>query len=307
MRTLAHDWRHGESNALSASVLVIVNAGSGTLSAEDERAHLRKLLDEAGLRPTVVHVMEGSSIAAAVDRDSSEVVVAAGGDGTINAVAARLIGTERTLGVIPGGTLNHFAKDLGIPQDFEGAVAVLRAGKTRQVDVAELNGRPFLNNSSLGMYPQIVREREKIQRHGFRKWTAFAGALARVLMRWPVVRVRLEVNGRVWRRRTPFVFVGNNRYLLEGLRMGSRERLDGRELCLCVARSMSRFGLARMAVRGFMGGLRSPRDLDVVCAAEAWVRTRRREVEIAIDGEVTRMEAPLHYVIRPGALRVIAP
>ena len=94
-------------------------------------------------------------------------------------------------------------------------------------------------------------------------------------MRWPMVRVRLEVDGRAWNRRTPFVFVGNNRYVMEGLRIGSRERLDERELCLCVARSMSRFGLARMAVRGLTGGLRTSGDLDVVCAREAWVRTRR--------------------------------
>src|SRR3954471_21081525 len=214
-------------------MLVVVNAGSGTLSRAGERERLGRLLHEAGLRPTIVEVTEGGKIGAAVDGDASDVVVAAGGDGTINAVAARLLGSERTLGVIPGGTLNHFAKDLGIPQDFEGAVAVLRAGVTRRVDVAELNGRPFLNNSSLGMYPQIVREREKIQRHGFRKWTAFAAAVARVLMQWPVLRVRLEVDGRVWNRRTPFVFVGNNQYVLEGLRMGSRERLDGGELCLC--------------------------------------------------------------------------
>jgi diacylglycerol kinase family enzyme len=287
-------------------VLVVVNAGSGTLRTEEERLHLRKLLDEAGLQPEIVEVTEGNSIAAMVDRDSSEVVVAAGGDGTMNAVAARLIGSERTLGVIPGCTLNHFAKDLGIPQDFEGAVAVLRAGVTRRVDVAELNGRPFLNNSRVGLYPQIVREREKIPRHGFRKWTAFAAAVARVLMRWPMVRVRLEVEGRAWNRRTPFVFVGNNRYVLEGLRMGSRERLDGGELCLCVARGMSRFNLARMAVRGLMGGLRTSGDLEVVCAREAWVRTRR-EIEVAIDGEVMRVEAPLHYAVRPAALRVIAP
>ena len=287
-------------------MLLVVNAGSGTLSDAQERTRLRTLLHEAGLQPMIVEVTDGSKIAAAVDGDPSDIVVAAGGDGTINAVAARLIGTERTLGVIPGGTLNHFARDLGIPQDFAAAVAVLKAGATRRVDVAEVNGRPFLNNSSLGMYPQIVREREKIQRHGFRKWTAFAGAIVRVLRRWPIVRVRLEIEGRAWKRRTPFVFVGNNRYELEGLRMGSRERLDEGELCLCVARRMSRFGLARMAVRGLMGGLRTSGDLDVVCAREAWVRTRR-PVAVAMDGEVTRVAGPLHYVIRARALRVIAP
>jgi diacylglycerol kinase family enzyme len=287
-------------------VLVVVNTGSGTLSAPAERDRLRTLLHDAGLQPTLVEVKSGKEIATVVDGHASDVVVAAGGDGTINAVVERLIGSERILGLIPGGTLNHFTKDLGIPQDLEGAVAVLRGGKTRRVDVAEVNGRPFLNNSSLGMYPQIVREREKIQQRGFRKWTAFSLAVLETLLRWPILRVRLKVSGRSWRRHTPFVFVGNNRYQLEGLRMGSRQRLDEGQLCLCVARSMSRFGLARMAVRGLMGGLRTSGDLDVVCAREAWVRTRPR-VEVAVDGEVTRMAGPLHYRILPRALRVIAP
>jgi diacylglycerol kinase family enzyme len=287
-------------------VLVVVNAGSGTLRDAGERERLRRLLHEAGLQATIVEARAGVSIPAAVDGDRSNVVVAAGGDGTVNAVAARLAGTERTLGVIPGGTLNHFAKVLGIPGDLAGAVAVLRAGAVRRVDAAEVNGRVFLNNSSLGLYPKIVRERESIQRRGFRKWTAFAAAMFATLLDWPLMRVGLEVGGHATGRLTPFVFVGNNRYELTGLRMGSRQRLDGGELCLCVARGMSRLALLRMAVRGLTGGLGNSGDLDVVCAREAWVKTRRR-VAVALDGEVTRLDPPLHYAIRPGALRVIAP
>jgi diacylglycerol kinase family enzyme len=169
-----------------------------------------------------------------------------------------------------------------------------------------VNGRTFINNSSLGMYPQIVREREKIRRRGERKWIAFAMAVLLTLARWPLKRVRLEVKGREMRRLTPFVFVGNNRYEMEGLQMGSRTRLDGGELFLCSARRMSRFGLVLMVIRGLLGGLRNSRDLDVTCARELWVGTRRN-VDVALDGEVVRMRAPLHYRIRPAALRVIAP
>jgi diacylglycerol kinase family enzyme len=221
-------------------------------------------------------------------------------------VAARIAGTDRTLGVIPGGTLNHFAKDLRIPMDLGDAVTLLRARPVRRVDIAEVNGRPFINNSSLGMYPQIVRERENIRKRGARKWTAFAAAVARTMARWPLMRVQVGVDGRAIRRLTPFVFVGNNRYEMEGLRMGSRERIDAGELCLCAARGMSRLGLIRMMARGLTGGLRNSGDLDVSCTRELWVNTRR-EVDVALDGEVVRMRAPLRYTIRPGALRVIAP
>lgn len=288
-------------------MLVLVNAASGALASPEERARLRELLQAAGVEAEVVGVAGGREIEAALDRHSDETVVAAGGDGTVGAVAARLAGTPRTLGVIPGGTLNHFARDLRIPMDLEGAVALLRSSPTRYVDVAEVNGRVFVNNSSVGMYPEIVRQREKIQRRGFRKWTAFAAAVFRTLVRWPLTHVRMVVDGRATRRLTPFVFVGNNLYEMEGLRMGSRSRIDAGELCVCSARSMSRWGLLRMIVRGLLGGLRSSGDIDMTCARELRVGTRRRRVNVALDGEVVRLRAPLHYVIRPAALRVIAP
>jgi diacylglycerol kinase family enzyme len=288
-------------------VLVVINAASGTLAQPEERVRLHDLLRAAGLDAKVVEVASGREIEAALDRHSDDTVVAAGGDGTVSAVAARLAGTDRTLGVIPGGTLNHFAKDLRIPQDLADAVTLLRDRPTRQVDVAEVNGRTFINNSSLGMYPEIVREREKIRRKGAQKWIAFAAAVVRTMARWPLLRVRLDLDGRAVRRLTPFVFVGNNEYRIEGLRLGSRDRLDCHELCVCSARQQSRVGLVRMIVLGLTGGLRHSGDLDVTGASELWVDTRPRRVDVALDGEVVRLRAPLHYVIRPGALRVIAP
>jgi diacylglycerol kinase family enzyme len=283
-------------------VLVLVNTASGTMSRAAERERLRALLPDANF----VELSDGVRIADVMESDASDVVVAAGGDGTVSAVAARIAGTGRALGVIPGGTLNHFAKDLGVPSDLEGAVRVIRANRTRQVDIAEVNGRTFLNNSSLGLYVEIVREREKFRKHGLRKWTAFAAAVVETLAHWPVVKVRLEIDGKITERRTPFVFIGNNRYRMDGLRMGSRDRLDEGQLCLLAARHLSRWGLARMAVAGLTGGLHHSEDLDVLCAHEALVKTKRR-VQVALDGEVVRMSSPLHYRVRPGELKVIAP
>jgi diacylglycerol kinase family enzyme len=166
---------------LFTNVLVLINAKSGTMSSPEERDRLRALMDEAGLEPEIVEVAGDQEIDAALAAHASDVVVVAGGDGTVSAVAARLAGTPRALGVIAGGTLNHFAKDLSIPTDFAEAVALLRACPIRLIDIAEVNGRTFINNSSLGMYPQIVREREKIRRRGERKWIAFAIAVVKTL------------------------------------------------------------------------------------------------------------------------------
>jgi YegS/Rv2252/BmrU family lipid kinase len=283
-------------------VLVIVNTASGTMSRPAERERLRALLAGA----TFIDVEDGARIAEIVDGDSSDTVVAAGGDGTVNAVAARLAGTDRALGVIPGGTLNHFAKDLGIPSDLERAAAVIHAGRARRVDVAEVNGRVFLNNSSIGLYVEIVREREIYRKHGWRKWTALAGAIVHTFSHWPLVRARVEIEGRAVDRRTPFVFIGNNRYKMEGLRMGARDRLDEGLLCLLTARRLSRWSLVRMAISGLTGGLRHSRDLDVLSATEVWIKTKRR-VPVSLDGEIVRLSAPLHYRIRPAALKVLAP
>ncbi len=288
-------------------MLVLVNTTSGTLAGTLERDRLCELMQSAGLGPEIVEVADGLQIEAALRRCSADTVVAAGGDGTVSAVATRIAGTSRTLGVIPGGTLNHFARDLRIPFDLADAVTLLRARPIRVVDVGEVNGRAFVNNSSLGMYPEIVRGREEIRRRGTRKWAAFAAALARTMARWPLLRVRLEVEGRALRRLTPFVFVGNNRYRTEGVRLGSRDRIDGGELCVCAARRMSRTALVRMMFLGFFARLRRSGDMDMICARELWVDTRPRRVDVALDGEVVRMRAPLHYVVRPRALRVIAP
>jgi diacylglycerol kinase family enzyme len=293
---------YGQSHASANPVLVLINPASGTMAIPENRARLRELLPGADF----LEIHAPASILDIVDRHPAGTVVAAGGDGTISAVAARLVGSPRVLGVIPGGTLNHFARDLRIPADLEGAAGVVKAGRARRVDVAEVNGRVFLNNSSLGLYVEIVREREKIRRRGFRKWTAFAAAVFRTLSQWPIVRVRLEIEGRFVNRRTPFVFIGNNRYEMEGLRMGSRDRLDEGQLCLWAARGLSRWSLARMAIAGLTGGLHNSRDLDVLCAPEVLIKTKHR-VQVSLDGELVRMSSPLHYRIRPGALTVIAP
>jgi diacylglycerol kinase family enzyme len=283
-------------------VLVLVNTASGTMSRAAERERLRALLPEAEF----VETADGAELLRTIEGDTSEVVVAAGGDGTVSAVASRIAGTGRALGVIPGGTWNHFAKDLGVPPELEGAVRVIRAGRTRLVDIAEVNGRTFINNSSLGLYVEIVREREKFRHHGVRKWIAFVAALVETLAHWPIVRVRIEIEGTAVERRTPFVFVGNNRYRMEGLRMGSRDRLDEGQLTVLTARHLSRWGLARMAIAGLTGGVHNSRDLDVLGAHDVLVKTKRR-VQVALDGEVVRMSSPLHYRIRPGELKVIAP
>ncbi len=292
-------------------MIVILNEASGSSSGSRTALRLVDSLRKAGFEPRVTVVSRGSEtteLASRVARQGERTVVAAGGDGTIGAVAEGLAGTDAALGVIPLGTLNHFAKDLGIPVDMDAAVRTLAEGRVVRVDAAEVNGRLFVNNSSLGLYPSIVVKRRRSQKRGLGKWLALAWAVAVVLRRFPFLSVRLTADGRTVAASTPFVFVGNNEYEVEGLNLGKRARLDAGRLWLYMApHRPTRRGSARLLFRALLGRVRQDKDFLAMTASEIKVESRLSMLAVALDGEVALMRTPLHYRALPGALRVIVP
>jgi diacylglycerol kinase family enzyme len=292
-------------------VTVIVNGGAGTGHDEAAAAGLRARLEEAGLDAELVLADGGGQMIAAARRaleQGARLVAAGGGDGTVNAVASVLVDSGVPFGVLPLGTLNHFAKDLGIPLDVGAAVRNLAAGRPTKVDVGEVNGRIFLNNSSLGLYPDIVHDREQQQRRlGRGKWPAAAWAALAALRRYPFLSMRLDVNGVRLARRTPFVFIGNNAYTMHGLAIGERARLDEGVLSLYVAQHPTRLGLLRFAFDALLGRLGEERDFDILRSPGFDIDTHRSHLRVATDGEVTVMSPPLRYRMRPGALTVLVP
>ncbi len=293
-----------------AAVEVIFNAHSGLNEKSEVVARLKQIFKESQrtVRISIAHRGdEVSELARRAVASDCEIVVAAGGDGTVSTVAGAVIGTNKTLGVLPLGTLNHFAKDLNIPVDLEGAALTIIDGQVREVDVGEVNGSVFVNNSSLGLYPSIVRERQKKQRLGFRKWPAFFWAAVTVLKRYPFLAVRLSVDEQEIVSMTPFVFVGNNEYQMESFQIGSRACLDAGLLSLYITHRISRWGLLRLALRSLFGGVRQERDFTALCSREIWIETRHKVLNVALDGEVRPMQPPLHYQVRPRALRVMVP
>ena len=191
-------------------VAVVGNRAAGGGDGDDVIGTVERALREAGCD---VAVYAGDDLAedarsAAADADA---VAAVGGDGTVNAVAAALAGRSVPLLVVPAGTLNHFARDLGLPLDPVEAALLVRDGEPRAVDVAEVNGRVFVNNSSIGAYPLAVVLRERLQDEGpGGKWTAMARAALRTFRRFPTLRVRVAADDGEIDLETPFVFVGNN-------------------------------------------------------------------------------------------------
>src|ERR1039457_7257498 len=240
--------------------------------------------------------------------DRCPVVVVGGGDGSLHAAAGVLAGTDTALGILPVGTLNHLAKDLAVPLGVEDAVAVIVAGVIRNVDVGEANGQVFINNASLGLYPSVVRRRKAIQqRLGRSKWLAFAIATRRALPRYRLLLVRVRMKDNDYVRRTPFVFIGNNSYVMDGLNIGTRAALDAGVLSLYMARRESPFSLLLLALRALLGRLRQAKDFEEFTATEVRIETRRPHEFVGVDREVVSMETPIRCHVRPLALRVVVP
>jgi len=293
----------------AGGISVIINERSGTGARPDAGAEIQALFAKAGAHVRLERVREPGDIAARARQAASrgDLLVAAGGDGTLSAVAGVAVETDATFGVLPMGTLNHFAKDLGLPLDLEGAVAVIVAGHTRRLDVGDVNGRVFVNNSSVGLYPRMVWEREAEQRRGHRKWTAFAIAVLRTWRNYRFVVARLVVDGKETVVRTPFIFVGNNEYTAEGLQLGGRSRLDEGRLSIFVAPDAGRFEILSLPLRGVTNRLRTGAPFAAFHAETVAVEMSRRRVSVALDGEVALMQPPLEYRVRPRALRAIVP
>lgn len=293
-----------------APVTAIVNASARQAGAERAEWLANLLRERYGVFAEIALAESGTEIesyARLAGRSDADLVLAAGGDGTINAVAAQLVGSAKRLGVLPLGTLNHFAKDLGIPMEIEAAVQVALEGRAAAVDIASVNGRYFLNNSSLGFYPRMVAAREQEQEKGRAKWLAWLPALWQTFHRYPVLAVRMSADDRELLRRTPIVFVGNNQYELEGWGLGSRACLNGGRLHVSVMRHNGRAALARMFLYALFGKLGAVEDFDSLCTGELWIESRRKRLTASLDGEVVTFKTPLHYQIHARALKVMVP
>ena len=309
---LCHNARELQlSFAVPAVVPVIINAGAGNQHAADRARTLKSLFLAAGITVDVRFAESGQDIDALVREAVSErpkMLIAAGGDGTISTAAGALAGTGIVLGVLPFGTLNHFAKDLGIPLELEASVQNIVDNNVIAVDVGDVNGQVFINNSSIGMYPDIVRDRERQEtRLGRGKWRSLVWASLSVLRRYPFLTVRIQVEEEKRAFVTPLVFIGNNEYEMEGFKIGARTSLERGVLSLYIVKKHGRAALVRLSLQALIGRLKQARDFEALTTTDFVIETRHKHMLVAADGEVHRMTSPLHYRTRPSSLRVIVP
>lgn len=288
---------------------LILNPGSGKKDAQARVAGIRAGLEGRTREFAVYQVTHGAQIADAAKRavaDGADIVAAFGGDGTQNAVAGALRGTNTVMAVLPGGTFNYFARELGVGQSLEDAIAAIHAGHVEPRNLGEMNGRIFLNNASLGVYPQILEARESIYRRlGRSRMAAYWSVIVALNdMRAPM---ELHVNTAEGRRDyvTPLVFVAHSAYQLESLGLEGAEMITQGHFAVFVLRNLQRRGLMLAALRLAMGRASHGDDFDLLVADALTIDAGHKSKLVAIDGEKARMTAPFELRVLPDALRVI--
>lgn len=295
-------------NESAGSVAPAGNGNGGTMTPEGVRDALAATGVEAritvcppgGVLPALQELVAG--------RNGYGAIVVGGGDGTVGCAAALLAGTGIPLGVLPAGTLNHFANDLGIPADLAEWARMIAGAPSRAVDLAEVNGRIFVNNCSIGAYPDAVRRRNELQRqHGLGKWRAMCMASFEVLRRLRRLHVTLDVDGQRLVRRTPFVLVSNNRYTGQVFSRQLRPRLDEGKLWTYTTRAHRIAPVLRLAWDALTAGIDGIDGLETHAAEDVALSLAESETMVATDGEIFKASAPLRFRIRPAALQVIAP
>ncbi|MFY2854891.1 diacylglycerol/lipid kinase family protein [Achromobacter xylosoxidans] len=295
-------------------LFIVLNTGSGRGDAQALQDIIRRVLDQAGRRFQLMPVDDPSRLVAtareavALAREAGGIVVAAGGDGTLNAVAGQVLGQGVPFGILPQGTFNYFGRRYGISQDTEAALRGLLGGELRPVQVGLLNGRLFLVNASLGLYPQLLEDREAYkQRFGRSRLVALWSGLV-TLMRAPrQLSLRLDYEGRVRDLRSPTLVVGNNRLQLEHIGIDPAE-LDRGHLVAMAARPVGTLALYGLLLRGLFSRLGEAEHVVSFAFDRLMVSIRgRRRVKVAMDGEISWMDTPLEFKVSDTPLPLVVP
>ena len=289
---------------------MILNRGAGR-HREKTEAQIAELFQSQSITARLLVARNGGEIASLAQeavRSDAEIIVAAGGDGTIDAVAAALTGTGKILGVFPLGTFNLFAKRLNIPLELGAAVQTVVNGRTAEINVGEVNGRTFLSRSSVGLYPLALRHRETMFRRFGRSRLIALLSGATALVRWGnVMTIRLTTDDGEQVFRSRFVFVCNNPEELDYFHLRGRDCIDAHNLAIYLPRPLRPVGILRLGFRMLRRKVEETHDFRMICAREARLDIEPSCVPVSLDGEVEMMPAPLCYRLRVGALRVRVP
>jgi diacylglycerol kinase family enzyme len=293
--------------------LLILNEAAGSITRDKDKLSPEALLEAFHAAGVFVELRLAPPrqlceiINAAIARRPNTIYVG-GGDGTISTAAGCLVDSNIALGVLPLGTLNHFAHDLGIPPTWPEAIAALARGNRRAVDVGEVNGRIFINNCSIGSYADAVRKRDALRRErGAEKWRAMLQATFEVFRKLRRLRLHIESAEKKVTLRTPFAVVANNCYSGHVLGSSLRPRLDEGRLWIYTTRAHRHADVLHLMWQSLLRSIDRVEGLDSFATLEASIASDRGSLPIAADGELLDLKPPFRFRSRPAALQVIAP
>lgn len=302
-----------------APFFIVLNAGSGSSETALRRSVIEEVLTQAGRRFELALVDDPGKIdeiaarTASTARAAGGILVAAGGDGTINAVAREAVAQGCLFGVLPQGTFNYFGRTHHIPEDLGDAVRALLDAQVQPVQVGVVNDRIFLVNASIGLYPRLLEEREIDKKQfGRSRLVAFLSGLKTFFSPHRRLRITLELDGKEHALRTSTLFVGNNRLQMEQVGIGPlSDAVEDGKLAAIAPKSVGKLGMLGLMLRALMGRLGEADNLVTFSFRRMTVRPRKfygkRRVKVATDGEVTQMNTPLEFRVLEGQLLLLKP
>lgn len=303
----------------SAPLHILLNAGSGHNDCEATRTIIETLLTEAGRKHEISLIADPARLRAMAEdavrkaKGDGGVVVAAGGDGTINAIAQVAHAAHCPFGVLPQGTFNYFGRTHGIPEDTADQVRALLHARLQPVQVGLVNDRIFLVNASVGLYPELLEDREKYKAHyGRSRFVALFAGIATILKQHRQLRITLEYQGRTRNVRTPTLFVGNNALQMQQIGIPPlAEALESGHLAGIMLKPIGNGAMLWLLLRGLLGKLGDAANVESFALKHLTVYQSRlypaRRLKVATDGEVTHMAAPLQFRVAPWPLQLLKP
>jgi diacylglycerol kinase family enzyme len=279
-------------------VVLVYNPKAGSRYSEAELRDLCRKYDISIEKSIPVSDKLTSALVPFIQKGAT--ILTIGGDGTLSSVAGMIVGTNAVFAPLAGGTLNHFTKDLGISQNIDEALSRLPNAKVRSVDVGDVNGTVFINNSSIGLYSSSLHMRDRFEQY-VGKWLAATISSIRALIRFRTYTVTIDDET----FHTPFVFVGNNEYVLKGISGVTRESLTKGVLSVFIARTTSRLVLFKIVLFALVGKMHLLDEFDERKTTKLRIESRRKRLSVSRDGEVMRKRPPLTYVMKPGSLRIL--
>jgi diacylglycerol kinase family enzyme len=306
--------RYDIARSQPRTVTIILNSGSGADAKQQIRQKIDEALTPSGHTVKIIEVSPRDNFFAVCERAVTQakltggLVAAAGGDGTVNTVAALCCKHDVPMGVIPLGTFNYFSRGLGIPDDPAAAAKVLVDGKISKVTVGYINDHLFLNNASFGLYTRIIRQREEDKsRFGRFRIVALLSAVRALLRGQKPFAIKIAAQESYQLRRTSMVFVGNNTFQLENLELDIADCTRADRLAVVILKPASRIVMARLLLRGAFKNLNGDSHLEMFCTDMIDVESKRRKVDVVVDGELIQCRTPLSFRVARHALKVMVP